>query len=149
MRGVRLIEFAVWAGPFAASAAGSICAYRLARPSAGSPTGSVGESLDRGLAPCRVFLMYSLSACWINKRPSPGMAGSGLSGSTVWRARAIRRIRRGPRSNALRSGAPERFHRPTEMRDAMKVVAHYYGIDPEELEGLLDSIVPLLGADSN
>jgi hypothetical protein len=35
------------------------------------------------------------------------------------------------------------------MRDAMKVVAHYYGIDPEELEGLLDSIVPLLGADSN
>jgi hypothetical protein len=37
---------------------------------------------------------------------------------------------------------------PPEVRDAMKVVAHYYGIDPEELEGLLDSIAPLLlGAD--
>ena len=33
---------------------------------------------------------------------------------------------------------------PPEVRSALKVVANYYGVDPEELEGLLDSIVPLL-----
>jgi hypothetical protein len=38
-------------------------------------------------------------------------------------------------------------HPPEEVRSALKIVAHYYGIDPIDLEGLLDSIAPLLSAD--
>jgi hypothetical protein len=37
-----------------------------------------------------------------------------------------------------------RPHPPEEVRNAMRIVAQYYGVDPEVLEGLLDSIVPLL-----
>jgi len=33
---------------------------------------------------------------------------------------------------------------PAEVRSALKIIADYYGVEPEELEGLLDSIVPLL-----
>ena len=40
-----------------------------------------------------------------------------------------------------------RPHPPEEVRSALKIVAHYYGIDPIDLEGLLDSIAPLLSAD--
>jgi hypothetical protein len=41
----------------------------------------------------------------------------------------------------------ERTGPPPEVSDALKVVAQYYKIEPEELEGLLDSIAPLLNDD--
>jgi hypothetical protein len=72
MRGVRLIEFAVWAGPFTARRPQEASApprrtaklNRLAHLSADPPalTGSIREKSDRGLAPCQAFLMYSLTA---------------------------------------------------------------------------------------
>lgn len=33
---------------------------------------------------------------------------------------------------------------PPEVRSALEIIAQYYGIDPIVLEGLLDSIAPLL-----
>ena len=70
MRGARLIEFAVWAGPFAARRPQEAYApprrtaklNRLAHLSAGSstPTGNIKEKSYRGLAPCQALLNYSL-----------------------------------------------------------------------------------------
>ena len=53
------------------------------------------------------------------------------------------REKEGPVRDEEGGGLWTRPH-PPEVRSALKVVADYYGIDPEELEGLLDNIVPLL-----
>ncbi|MFP3349666.1 MAG: hypothetical protein RXN90_10105, partial [Thermoproteus sp.] len=57
---------AVRAGPFAASVAGSICAYRQVEPPR-PPLGGfldadrgIKEKPDRGLAPCQAFLTHAL-----------------------------------------------------------------------------------------
>ena len=55
MRGARLIEFAVWAGPFTARRPQEAYAppRRTARPSAGSPTGETLGKLDRQVLACK------------------------------------------------------------------------------------------------